>query len=49
MAGFSVDAAVAHIDSIAQRRKCQQVVFFVLEASKGRGVDVDFSDELVLR
>lgn len=44
--GFSVDAAVAHIDSIAERHKCRQVVFFVLEASKGRGVDVDFSDEV---
>lgn len=41
--GFTVGDAAAHVEDVARREGCDSVVFFVLEAKRGEGMDVDFS------
>lgn len=43
---FSVDDAVAHIESVVRRHECEEVVFFVLESNRGHGGDVEFSENI---
>lgn len=47
--GLSVDAAASHVEAVARRHLCEDLVFFVLESNRGRGVDVNFSEAVAKR
>ena len=44
--GFSIDTAVEHVKRVADSESCTAVHFFVLEANRGGGPDVVFSNSV---